>query len=296
MGSLVSVVIASRNRAEQLRRCIEALRRSPPPPGWSAEAVVVDNGSTDATPAVVATAGAAAGPLSVRYVAEPRRGKAFAVNTGTSAAAGALVAFLDDDVEPEPAWLGEIVKRFRREPGLGLLAGRVVGADATSRTATTRASEEIVLDPDESLEGLVLGCNLAVRREVIAAVRGRDTRLGPGRGLAYEDIDFVYRVLRSGARGCFSPRPVVVHHLGERNRRVEYMRGRGAYYMKFVSTGDRTVARQAWWDVNGLWLDFRRGAVRPMGSPATIAWHMAVGAALMAARMGASVVTRHRGR
>jgi GT2 family glycosyltransferase len=178
----------------------------------------------------------------------------------------------------------------------GLLAGRVVGLEGSGNTATTRAGEETLLDPDHSLEGLVLGCNLAVRRDVIAAVRGRDTRLGPGRGLAYEDIDFVYRVLRQGIRGCFSPRPVVVHRLGERNRRVEYLRGRGAYYAKFIVRLDRTIARYAWWDLNVLWLDFRRGVVRPTGSPATRAWHMAVGAALMTARMLVSAVGLGAGR
>jgi O-antigen biosynthesis protein len=281
-------VIATRNRAEQLRRCLGALRRSPPPAGWDAEVIVVDNGSTDITAAVMTEERGAAGPLRVRYFVEPRRGKAFAVNTGTAAAGGAIVAFLDDDVEAEPGWLGAIVERFEREPDLGLLTGRVVGAEGAGSTATTGASEETLLDPDRPLQGLVLGCNLAVRRDVIAAVRGRDTRLGPGRGLAYEDIDFVYRVLRRGIRGCFSPRPVVVHRLGERDRRVEYLRGRGAYYAKFLVRLDRTIARYAWGDLNGLWLDFWRGIVRPAGSPATRAWHMAVGAALMTARMLAS--------
>lgn len=189
MEALASVVIATRNRAEQLRGCLGALRLNPPPPGWSVEVLVVDNGSTDATAAVVASERAVGGRLSVRYLLELRRGKAFAVNAGTAAAGGTIVAFLDDDVTVEAGWLGEIVGHFHRDPDLGLLAGRVVGAQSEDRTATTRASEEIVLDPDGSLEGLVLGCNLTVRREVIAAVRGRDTRLGPGRGLAYEDID-----------------------------------------------------------------------------------------------------------
>ena len=292
MDRFVSVVIATRNRAEQLRRCLGALRRSPPPAGWSAEIIVVDNGSTDATAAVVAAESAVGGALRVRGLVERRRGKAFAVNTGTAVAGGSIVAFLDDDVEADPSWLGEVVQRFEREPGLGLLAGRVVGVEGAGTTATTRASEETVLDPDRSLEGLVLGCNLAVRREVITAVHGRDTRLGPGRALAYEDIDFVYRALRRGVRGCFSPRPVVVHRLGERDRRVEYLRGRGAYYAKFIVRGDRTMARHAVGQLGALWLDFRRGVVRPMGTASTRAWHMAMGAALMTARMLVSVASR----
>jgi glycosyltransferase involved in cell wall biosynthesis len=284
MISHVSVVIATRNRAAQLNSCIRALRRSVPPEGWTGELIVVDNGSTDATATVVASESRTSDWLRVRYLVEPRRGKAFAVNKGTAAADGSIVAFLDDDVEADGGWLGAIVDCFEREPGLDLLAGRVIGVEGRS-TATTRASEETLLDPDRSLQGLVLGCNLAVRRDVIAAVRGRDTRLGPGRGLAYEDIDFVYRALRSGFRGRFSPRPVVVHRLGDRNRRVEYLRGRGAYYVKFILRRDRTIARQALWELIGLCLDIWRGVRRPMGSPASRAWHLAVGATIMAARM-----------
>jgi glycosyltransferase involved in cell wall biosynthesis len=287
-SSLVSVVIATRNRAEQLRSCMRALRRSSPPPGWTVELIVVDNGSIDATATVVASECEPGDRLHVRYLVEPRQGKAVAVNTGTAAAGGSIVAFLDDDVEAEPGWLGAIVECFHQEPALGLLTGRVIGVEGSS-TATTRASEETLLDPDRSLQGLALGCNLAVRRDVIAAVRGRDTRLGPGRGLAYEDIDFVYRVLRRGFRGRFSPRPVVVHRLGNRNRRVEYLRGRGAYYVKFIVRGDRTIAYQALRELVGLWRDVRRGNVRPWGSPTSRAWHLAIGAAIMTARMIASV-------
>jgi glycosyltransferase involved in cell wall biosynthesis len=286
----VSVVIATRNRAEQLRSCMRALRRSPPPPGWTVELIVVDNGSTDANATVVASESGAGDRLRVRYLMEPRQGKAFAVNTGTAAAGGSIVAFLDDDVEAEPGWLRAIVERFHQEPALGLLSGRVIGVEGGTSTATTHASEETLLDPDR-FQGLALGCNLAVRRDVIAAVRGRDTRLGPGRGLAYEDIDFIYRVLRRGFRGRFSPLPVVVHRLGERNRRVEYLRGRGAYYIKFIVRGDRTVARQALWELMGLWLDVRRGVKQPWGSPAFRAWHLAVGATVMTCRMLASVAT-----
>jgi len=289
MSALVSVVIATRDRAEQLRGCLHALRGSLPPPGWSVEVIVVDNGSTDATAGVVASE-RAAGVLGVRYLVESRRGKAYAVNTGTAAAAGALIAFLDDDVVPEAGWLYHAVAPFDRDPGLGLLAGRVVGPGSGGGPATTQANEETPLDPDRSLQGLVLGCNLAVRPEVIAAVRGRDTRLGPGRGFAYEDIDFVYRVLRRGVRGLFSPLPIVVHHPGDRNRSVEYLRGRGAYYAKFIVQGDRTVTRQAWWELTGLWHDFRRGLVRPAGRAPTRAWHLGVGALRMTARMLASSV------
>jgi glycosyltransferase involved in cell wall biosynthesis len=306
MYPIVSVVIATRNRAQHLRACLESLRLSVLPAGWMAEAIVVDNGSTDNTAAVVTALVGDGDAVAVRYLVEQCRGKAFAVNTGTTAARGAIVAFLDDDVTVDRRWLAEVVAHFDREPDLGLLAGRVVEAEPGGGVAITRASEATALNPSGPLEGFVLGCNLAVRPHVIAAVQGRDTRLGPGRGLAYEDIDFAYRILRAGFRGHFSPLPVVFHRPGVRNRRVEYLRGRGAYYVKFILRGDRTIARRAWWEVSGLWRALWESGPRRSGSPLAAGWHLAVGAALMAGRMLVSSIRvpgsrarcspRHQGR
>jgi hypothetical protein len=79
-------------------------------------------------------------------------GKGFRGQHGTAAAGGSILAFLDDDVEAEPGWLGAIVERFRQEPALSLLTGRVIGVEGGTSTATTRASEETRLDPDRSLQ------------------------------------------------------------------------------------------------------------------------------------------------
>jgi len=296
VSSIVSIVIATRNRAQHLRACLGSLRLSVLPTGWMAETIVVDNDSTDDTAALVRALVGDGDAISLRYLVERRRGKAFATNTGTAAARGAIVAFLDDDVTVDPRWLVEVVAPFDREPDLGLLAGRVVDAEPGSGVAITRAAEATALDPSRPLEGFVLGCNLAVRRDVIAAVHGRDTRLGPGRGLAYEDIDFVYRVLCAGFQGHFSPLPVVFHRPGPRNRRVEYLRGRGAYYVKFILRGDRTVARRAWWEVRSLWRGLWRPGPRLSGSHVDAGWHLIVGAALMGGRMLASSIAALRPR
>lgn len=290
MHPLISIVIATRNRSEQLRACLESLRESLLPPVWNAEIIVVDNASTDDTATVVASFQGPCADRTFHYMIEPRQGKSFAINRGTTAVRGAIVAFVDDDVVVDPHWVAEIIEQFRRDPDLGLLAGRVVPAEAAGRgVAVTRTVDEVPLSAARPLQGLVLGCNLAVRREVIDAVKGRDTRLGPGRGLAGEDIDFVYRILRSGFRGRFSPRPTVSHRPGSRNRRLEYLRGRGAYYAKYVSRGDLIVARQAWWELLGIWRELRHQRHAGSGSPLDDLRQLAVGAGVMLGRMLLSV-------
>ena len=87
----VTVVVPTRNRAAMLR---QALRSVAAQRGVDLEAVVVDDGSTDATPAVVT----AIGDRRLRLVRHQRpQGVSTARNRGVAEARGRWVAFLDDD-------------------------------------------------------------------------------------------------------------------------------------------------------------------------------------------------------
>lgn len=72
------------------------------------ELVIVDN---DQAPSAQATAAVLAGeaPFPVHYVHEPRPGVANARNAGMAKAAGALIAFLDDDEEAPTGWLAALL-------------------------------------------------------------------------------------------------------------------------------------------------------------------------------------------
>jgi glycosyltransferase involved in cell wall biosynthesis len=294
MQPLISIVLATRNRKAQLRRCLESLRTGSLPAGWKAEIIVVDNASLDDTASVVASFQAEQSDRSFHYMREPRRGKSFAVNRGLSAVRGSIVAFVDDDVVVDSRWMLEIIGQFQHDPGLDLLAGRVVTVEVNGRReGETGGAGEFQLSAKRPLVGLVMGCNLAVRREVIETVKGRDTRLGPGRGLSAEDIDFVYRILKANFSGRFSERPIVAHDPGSRDRRREYLRGRGAYYAKYVSRGDLVVARQAWWELSAILREIRHPAVARASSPLNDLRQLAWGAGLMLGRVVKSMFARH---
>jgi len=286
MESTISVILTTRNRLASLRRCLESLGRCALPAGWNAEVIVVDNGCSTETGAFVNALALSRSRIHFRYVCEPRQGKAFAVNHGASAAKGSLFAFTDDDIVVDGQWLVEIIEAFAGDPGIALIAGRVVPVDSSAQAvAVTRSLHRTSLNELLSLEGLVLGCNLAVRPLVLEKVKGRDTRLGPGRGLSCEDIDFTHRVLRSGHLGIYLPGPVVYHEPGDRDRRREYLRGRGAFYLKFILSGDAGVTRQAWWYLRGIGKEFADGN---RSSAIHRAWHLTVGACMMASRMAFS--------
>src|SRR5215469_12818207 len=92
-SKMISVVIATKDRASYLERAFDSLERQLDAPAF--EVVVVDNGSTDRTAQV---ARAAANRLAVTYVHEPEPNRGAARNRGVARATGDVVAFIDDDV------------------------------------------------------------------------------------------------------------------------------------------------------------------------------------------------------
>jgi glycosyltransferase involved in cell wall biosynthesis len=98
---MLSVVVPTRNKADRLRLTLAGLRGQRPPDRF--EVVVVADGCTDRTPAVVEEQARLG--LPVRTACGPATGRAAARNAGARAAAGELVVFLDDDILLPPGFL-----------------------------------------------------------------------------------------------------------------------------------------------------------------------------------------------
>src|SRR5438067_689612 len=114
----VSVIIATRNRADSLASLLPRLLGLSPGLRW--ELIVADNGSTDATAALLGRLGE-----RLRSVHEPLQGKCRALNRAVAAARGELLVFSDDDVEPHEAWLDELAAAARRHPDADCFGGRI---------------------------------------------------------------------------------------------------------------------------------------------------------------------------
>ncbi|WP_190233001.1 glycosyltransferase family 2 protein [Streptomyces avicenniae] len=171
--SEVSVVIATRDRRDELLRTLERLTALPERP----PVVVVDNGSRDGTPAAVAARFPA-----VRLVALARNHGAPARNAGVRLTDTPYVAFSDDDSWWEPGALTRAAAHFARYPALGLLVGRVRLGDGDPGDAPTdHVSEKMATaplgDPDDLPGPAVLGfpaCAAVVRRDAFTAAGGFD--------------------------------------------------------------------------------------------------------------------------
>ena len=214
-----SVVICTRNRSAHLRRCLEALEAQTVPPE-QVEVVVVDNGSTDETPAVVEDFRRRS-KYPVRWCVEERVGLSNARNRGVAEARGEIVAFLDDDAVPGPGWLAAYVETFGAT-GADCVGGRIrLEWDAPRPTWLHPVLDPLLglVDLGERRRAFVFpwhypaGGNIAFRREVFGKVGLFDPVFGvrPGKVVGSEETDLCYRLERAGGRLLYEPRAQVAH-------------------------------------------------------------------------------------
>ncbi len=106
-GVPVSIVVATLDRPDALRRCLRDLTAQQTP--RDVEIVVVDNNpDSQLTPSVVSEF------PDVALIREPRRGLAYARNAGFTASRGAILVATDDDVALPPDWLEKLIAPFTR--------------------------------------------------------------------------------------------------------------------------------------------------------------------------------------
>lgn len=229
----ISGVIATYNRRERLDECLGALRRQ----RWAHgdQLVVVDNGSTDGTPALIARH-ARDFPAPLLHLQEPRPGKSRALTTALPLATGDVLAFTDDDVLVDPDWLDGI-RAVMADPGTSLAGGPVAprwerlasrwlgaAADGGSRLTAPLALLDYGPAPSDLGARTLLGANLAIRRDVFTHVGGFPDHLGKRRGtlLSGEDHDLCRRVQAAGFRAVYSPAIRVRHWVPAERMRLRY--------------------------------------------------------------------------
>lgn len=207
----VSIVIATRDRSQDLRETLKHLAEARVPAGWRVELLIVDNGSSDDTKAVAL---AAEFPhLESRYIFEGRKGKSHAYHAAVEAVRGKVMLFTDDDVHVPADWIEAMCG-----PILDGSADAVQGGvklaphlDPPWLKGYLRIWVASVENPSIRPPGLV-GANMACSREALAAGGPFDLRLGPGASGFFEDTVFGWRVERAGLRILYQPQIAVEHH------------------------------------------------------------------------------------
>lgn len=246
----ISVVLCTKDRAAMLAEALETIRALDYP---DLEIVVVENApSNDESRELLESLG----DDRIVRVVEPVAGLARARNTGVRAATGEIVAFTDDDVLVDPAWLRCVAAGFAAGPAVGCVSGlvptgeirtptqaffdqRVTWSDTVRRRVFSLDAPpaDMPLFPFQ-LGAYGTGANFAMRREAIFQLGGFDEALGVGtRTSGGEDLDMFVRVILAGWQLVVEPSAMVWHRHRADQAALEhqskgYGRGLGAWLAK----------------------------------------------------------------
>lgn len=213
----ISVVVPTFRRPDLLTRCLESLVRQTVPPD-QLEVIVVDDGSGDDTPRVVADA-ARTMPNLVALRQERNRGPAAARNRGVAAATAPLVLFFDDDVVAEPT---SVATHLSLHQGMGDDSTGVLGRvdwypdlHVTPFMHWLDASglqfgfdTWIQPGPVEPPYAAFYTANLSLPKALLERVGGFDERFPHA---AYEDMELAWRLTGAGFRMRYHPEARVFH-------------------------------------------------------------------------------------
>lgn len=223
---MISVILCTFNRCEQLREALKSIMSSVLSPSSPWEIVVVDNNSTDQTRDVVEDL-IRHYDGRLRYVFEPRQGKSHALNTGVREAAGDILAFVDDDVIVDSAWLSNLTQPLRGGEWAGA-GGRILPAESFSPPRWLAVNGPYSLawmiyahfdlgDEPCQLDCAPFGTNMAFQKALFEKYGGFRVDLGPSstRDLPHfnDDTEFGRRLMAAGERLWYQPSAVVYHRV-----------------------------------------------------------------------------------
>ena len=227
----ISIVIVSYNTAEMTLACIDSVLRFAPPA--VVEIIVVDNASSDGSPAAIA----ARFPNVRQIAAATNLGFAAANNLAVKQATGEYVLLLNPDTLILDGAIPRLLEFARANPAARIWGGRTLFAGgslnpascwkfmtlwslalaASGLSAVFRGSR--LFDP-ESYGGwqrdtvrqvdIVVGCFLLIDRKLWDGLQGFDERFF----MYAEEADLCYRARAHGARPMVTPDAAIIHYGG----------------------------------------------------------------------------------
>jgi GT2 family glycosyltransferase len=214
------VVVPTRDRAGYLQVTLDSLAAQQLAAPY--EVVVVDDGSADGTPELIARAGV----RSLRN--DPARGANAARNAGARAASANLVAFVDDDVYAPPGWLAALVAGAGRHADAEAFGGPIRARfDGPAPRGCGRELPPITtldLGPADVEAKLVWSANMLVRRGALERVGGFDEGLPSGG----DEEEWLRRLRSRGGRIVYLAAAGLDHRRAGDDARLRSLM-RGAY-------------------------------------------------------------------
>ncbi|MFA5138628.1 MAG: glycosyltransferase family 2 protein [Elusimicrobiota bacterium] len=218
-GPLVSIIIPAWNHWRRTYRCLDSLLEGTRGPAY--EVIVVDNASTDETPAMLARV------RNVKVLRNPsNRGFGEACNQGAAAAGGKYVLFLNNDTRVREGWLEPMAALAEGDGAVGAVGAKLLFPDGRLQEAGcilwndrdnlcwTYGRFQDPERPEYNYVKEVDYCSAAclmVRKVLFDRLGGFDLRYAP----AYcEDADLAMGMRKLGYKVLYQPRSEVVHEEG----------------------------------------------------------------------------------
>jgi glucosyl-dolichyl phosphate glucuronosyltransferase len=243
----ITAILCTFNRSASLQKALDSAAAQVLPESVPWEVLVVDNNSSDQT-REVAEQYCRRYPGRFRYTFEPQQGKSHALNRGIREAEGDIVAFLDDDVTAEPAWLQNVTAPLQHSIWVGV-GGRIVPPPNFSPPPWLALEGPYELGGilalfDKGGEGAELteapfGTNMAFRKQIFEKYGLFRPDLGPcpGSEIRGEDTEFGRRVLKGGDRLWYEPSAIVHHAVPESRLQKDY-------FLRFLYDHGRASIRE----------------------------------------------------
>lgn len=207
----VSFVVPVRNGAPWIEGCLTSIFRQRPTDDDAFEVIVVDDGSTDASPNILARFAA---EHALVVIEGGGRGAAAALNRGIAAARFPLICQVDQDVVLDPGWLIELTDVLRGHPDAvaaqavyraapdASIWARVTELDLRLRWRTVHRGDESPVPVDHVCTG-----NTIYRKGALDSVGGLDESLGYG-----YDNELSYRLGKAGHALLLCSDASAIHH------------------------------------------------------------------------------------
>jgi GT2 family glycosyltransferase len=251
-----SVVIATRNRAGFLRNCLDRLARQTAAGRF--EIVVVDNGSTDDSAAVIARAMRSEANVRTTRVEDPNRAKAR--NAGIAESRGDAVIFCDDDTLA-PEGFVEAHLRARAVRPRAAVSGPIVNV--------ADADHLMPPGPRHFSRAFLCTCNAGIARADLEAVGGFDERYDL---YGWEDTDLGVRLRAAGVRRAWSWEAYIYHvkppEVLTLDTRLTLAREKGSMAARFVRKSPTLPVKLA---TGAYAANFARAAI--VGAPPLRRWY-----------------------
>jgi glycosyltransferase involved in cell wall biosynthesis len=212
---LLSVVVATYNRAETIRETIRHLADQTLPPA-EYEAIFIDDGSSDNTREVVCSLIPSV-PFSMKYLAHSNAGPGYTQNRGIREARADVVLLIADDILLERGALEAHLRAHRENPQREVaVLGCTMQSPKLDQSVFLRTWDPFKFRDFEGMLELPYylfwACNMSVVREFMLEHGMFQERRGRAGAAAHEDVELGYRLSKHGLRIIYSENALGHHY------------------------------------------------------------------------------------